>query len=173
MLAKRIIPCLDIRNGKTVKGINFENVVDVGDPVEMGAKYARDGADELVFYDITASHEKRGIMIDVVRKVAEQIFIPFSVGGGISTLDDIKDVILAGAEKVSVNSSAVKNPSVIEEGASQCGFCTPGMILTAKALLDSHPSPTADEVKGFIAGNLCRCTGYDNIVRAILKAADQ
>lgn len=121
MYQKRIVVCLDVKEGRCTKGIQFRDNIDVGDPVEMAAKYYRDGADELVFYDITASHEKRGIMIEVVRKVAEQIFIPFSVGGGISTLDDIKAVILAGAEKVSVNSSAVKNPSVIEEGASLFG----------------------------------------------------
>jgi cyclase len=121
MFQKRIVVCLDVKEGRCTKGIKFKDNIDVGDPVEMAAKYYRDGADELVFYDITASHEKRGIMIDVVRKVAEQIFIPFSVGGGISTLDDIKDVILAGAEKISVNSSAVKNPSIIEEGASLFG----------------------------------------------------
>lgn len=121
MFQKRIVVCLDVKEGRCTKGIKFKDNIDVGDPVEMAAKYYRDGADELVFYDITASHEKRGIMIDVVRKVAKQIFIPFSVGGGISTLDDIKDVILAGAEKISVNSSAVKNPSIIEEGASLFG----------------------------------------------------
>ncbi|MBN2657847.1 MAG: imidazole glycerol phosphate synthase subunit HisF [Spirochaetales bacterium] len=121
MFQKRIVVCLDVKEGRCTKGIKFKDNIDVGDPVGMAAKYYRDGADELVFYDITASHEKRGIMIDVVRKVAEQIFIPFCVGGGISTLDDIKDVILAGAEKVSVNSSAVRNPSLIEEGASLFG----------------------------------------------------
>jgi len=102
MFQKRIVVCLDVKEGRCTKGIKFKDNIDVGDPVEMAAKYYRDGADELVFYDITASHEKRGIMIDVVRKVAEQIFIPFSVGGGISTLNDIKDVIMAGAEKISV-----------------------------------------------------------------------
>jgi imidazole glycerol-phosphate synthase subunit HisF len=121
MFQKRIVVCLDVKEGRCTKGIKFKDNIDVGDPVEMAAKYYHDGADELVFYDITASHEKRGIMIDVVRKVAEQIFIPFSVGGGVSTLEDIKDVILAGAEKISVNSSAVKNPSIIEEGASLFG----------------------------------------------------
>ena len=121
MLSKRIIPCLDVREGRTTKGIKFENNVDIGEPVEMARFYYEAGADELVFYDITASHEKRNIMIDVVRRVAETIFIPFSVGGGIRTLEDMRAVLLAGAEKVSVNSAAVKNPKIIAEGARAFG----------------------------------------------------
>jgi len=121
MLSKRIIPCLDVREGRTTKGIKFENNVDIGDPVEMAKHYYDAGADEIVFYDITASHEKRNIMIDVVRRVAETIFIPFSVGGGIRTVDDMRDVLLAGAEKVSVNSAAVKDPSIISRGADAFG----------------------------------------------------
>ncbi len=121
MLSKRIIPCLDVREGRTTKGIKFENNVDIGEPVEMARFYYEAGADELVFYDITASHEKRNIMIDVVRRVAETIFIPFSVGGGIRTLEDMRAVLLAGAEKVSVNSAAVKNPEIIAEGARAFG----------------------------------------------------
>lgn len=121
MLQKRIIVCLDVRNGKTTKGIKFQGNIDIGDPVLMAEEYYNQGVDEIVFYDITASSEKRGIMIDLVRKVAERIFIPFSVGGGIRTLSDMKEVILAGAEKVSVNSSAVLNPSIISEGASHFG----------------------------------------------------
>ncbi len=113
MLQKRIIVCLDVRDGKTTKGVKFKGNVDIGDPVLMAEEYYKQGVDELVFYDITASSEKRGIMIDIVKKVAEKIFIPFSVGGGIRTLSDMKQVILAGAEKVSVNSSAVKNSSII------------------------------------------------------------
>ena len=124
MLSKRIIPCLDVREGRTTKGIRFENNVDIGNPVEMASFYYEAGADELVFYDITASHEKRNIMIDVVRRVAETIFIPFSVGGGIRDVDDMRNVLLAGAEKVSVNSAAVKNHEIISQGAeifgSQC-----------------------------------------------------
>jgi len=124
MLSKRIIPCLDVRDGKTTKGIKFKENVDIGDPVEMARFYYEDGADEIVFYDITASSDRRDIMIDVVRRVAEEIFIPFSVGGGIRDLDDMRAVLLAGAEKVSVNSAAVLDPSVIAEGArafgSQC-----------------------------------------------------
>ncbi|MFK5951925.1 MAG: imidazole glycerol phosphate synthase subunit HisF [Desulfobacterium sp.] len=121
MLSKRIIPCLDVREGKTTKGIKFKNNVEIGDPVEMARFYYEAGADELVFYDITASHEKRDIMIDVVKKVAQTIFIPFSVGGGIRTLEDMRAVLLAGAEKVSVNSAAVKNPDIISQGARAFG----------------------------------------------------
>ena len=121
MLKKRIIICLDVRDGKTTKGIKFKGKIDIGDPVEMAEKYYHDGVDELVFYDITASAEKRGIMIDVVERVAERIFIPFSVGGGIASVADMRRVLLAGAEKISVNSQAVKNPSIIEEGASIFG----------------------------------------------------
>jgi cyclase len=124
MLSKRIIPCLDVRAGKLTKGIKFQGNIDIGDPVEAARSYYEQGADEIVFYDITASAEGRAIMIDVVRRVAETIFIPFSVGGGIRTVEDMRQVILAGAEKVSVNTEAVKNPSIIAEGArafgSQC-----------------------------------------------------
>lgn len=121
MLRKRIIVCLDVRDGKTTKGVKFKENIDLGDPVEMAARYYDEGVDELVFYDITASHERRGIMIEVVRRVAERIFIPFSVGGGISGVRDMREVLLAGAEKVSVNSQAVRNPAIIEEGASLFG----------------------------------------------------
>lgn len=139
MLEKRIVVCLDVREGRTTKGIKFKGNVDIGDPVEMARQYYESGVDELVFYDITASHEKRGIMLDVVARVAEQIFIPFSVGGGIGTLDDIKAVIMAGAEKVSVNSQAVKNPGIIEEGASLFGRQC--IVLGMDALADpSMPS---------------------------------
>ena len=121
MLSKRIIPCLDVREGKTTKGIKFQNNVDIGDPVEMAKFYYEEGADEIVFYDITASHEKRDIMLDVVKRVAETIFIPFSVGGGIRSVDDMRSVLLAGAEKISVNSAAVKNPEIISQGANAFG----------------------------------------------------
>ena len=124
MLAKRIIPCLDVRDGKVTKGVQFLENVDVGDPVAMARYYYKEGADEIVFYDITASNERRGIMLDVVRAVAREIFIPFSVGGGLRTLDDMRAVLLAGAEKVSIDSGAVRNPAIISEGArafgSQC-----------------------------------------------------
>ena len=121
MLSKRIIPCLDVRDGRTTKGIKFKNNIDIGDPVEMGRFYYEEGADEIVFYDITASSDRRPIMLEVVRRVAETIFIPFSVGGGIRTLEDMRDVLLAGAEKVSVNSAAVLNPDIIRQGAEAFG----------------------------------------------------
>jgi len=124
MLSRRIIPCLDVRGGKLTKGIRFKGNVDIGDPVEMARFYYEAGADELVFYDITASSDKRDIMIEVVRRTAEEIFIPFSVGGGIRTVEDMRKVLLAGAEKISVNSAAVRNPDIIRQGAlsfgSQC-----------------------------------------------------
>ena len=121
MLTKRIIPCLDVRAGKTTKGVKFQGNVDIGDPVEMASRYYADGADELVFYDITASAEGRGIMLDVVRRVAREIFILFSVGGGLATLEDMRAVLLAGAEKVSLNSGAVANPDLIRQGAKAFG----------------------------------------------------
>ena len=121
MLSKRIIPCLDVRDGRTTKGIKFKDNVDIGDPVEMGRYYYEEGADEIVFYDITASSERRNIMLEVVDRVAATIFIPFSVGGGIRTLQDMRDVLLAGAEKVSVNSAAVANPDIIRQGAEAFG----------------------------------------------------
>jgi imidazole glycerol-phosphate synthase subunit HisF len=121
MLQKRIIVCLDVRNGQVTKGIRFQGNVDIGDPVELARRYYDTGVDELVFYDITASAEKRGIMLDVVREVAAQIFIPFSVGGGIGSVSDMREVLLAGAEKISVNSQAVRNPAIIDEGAARFG----------------------------------------------------
>ncbi len=123
MLTKRIIPCLDVNQGRVVKGVNFLNLRDAGDPVEVARRYEADGADELVFLDITASHEGRDIMLDVVRRVSEQIFMPFTVGGGIRNLDDATRLIQAGAEKVSINSAAVKNPSLITEIGGKFGSC--------------------------------------------------
>lgn len=127
MYAKRIIPCLDVNNGRVVKGTSFVNLRDAGDPVEAAAEYDRQGADELVLLDITASAQARGIILDIVRRVANQIFIPFTVGGGIRTVDDFTALLRAGADKVSVNSAALKNPSVIREAAekfgSQCVVC--------------------------------------------------
>ncbi len=124
MLAKRIIPCLDVRDGKVVKGVNFEGIKEVGDPVEYAIEYNKQGADEIVFYDITASHEGRGLMLDVVRNTARQVFVPLTVGGGIKTIDDVRETLRAGADKVSLNSQAVKNPQLIKEAAdifgSQC-----------------------------------------------------
>jgi len=121
MIAKRIIPCLDIKDGQTVKGINFVNIQEVGDPVELGAKYARDGADELVYLDITATHEKRKLFSDLVKRIAEHLNIPFTVGGGINEISDADRLLSAGADKISVNSSAVRNPKLIEDIASGYG----------------------------------------------------
>jgi cyclase len=121
MLNKRVIPCLDVRNGRLTKGIRFLGNVDIGDPVDAARRYYEEGADELVFYDITASHEGRGPFLDVVERVAAQIFIPFCVGGGINTTDDMRAALQAGAEKISVNSGAVKNPDIIAEGARAFG----------------------------------------------------
>lgn len=117
MLKKRIIVCLDVKDGRTTKGVKFLNNVDIGDPVEMAAEYYRQGVDELVFYDIIASARGRGPILELISKVASQVFIPFTVGGGINTIEDIRSTILAGAEKVSLNSPAVKNPDLIKEGA--------------------------------------------------------
>jgi len=121
MLARRIIPCLDIKDGRVVKGVNFANLRDAGDPVEHAQVYDREGADELTLLDITASHEERDTLLDVVQRVAESIFIPFCVGGGIRTLDDIRATLLAGADKVSINSAAVRNPALISEAALRFG----------------------------------------------------
>lgn len=126
MLAKRIIPCLDIKDGQTVKGVNFVNIRSVGDPVELGAEYSRLGADELVFLDITASHEGRKTFKDLVKRIAENISIPFTVGGGIHEIGDVDALLCAGADKVSINSAAIKNPDLISEVAKGFGsqVCT-------------------------------------------------
>ncbi len=121
MLTKRIIPCLDVKDGRVVKGVNFVNLVDAGDPVEAAVAYDRAGADELVFLDITASHERRGTMIDVVRRTASQAFMPVTVGGGIRTLEDIKALLRAGADKVSLNTCAVENPEFVKQAAKRFG----------------------------------------------------
>ena len=121
MITKRIIPCLDVRNGRVVKGKNFEGIPDVSDPVEMAKFYNREGADELVFYDITASVEERGLFTDILRKVASEIFIPLTVGGGINTLEDFDRVLKCGADKVSVNSGAIRNPNIIGQAAKKYG----------------------------------------------------
>ncbi|MBQ7429595.1 MAG: imidazole glycerol phosphate synthase subunit HisF [Butyrivibrio sp.] len=121
MLTKRIIPCLDVNNGRVVKGINFVQLKDAGDPVEVGAAYSRAGADELVFLDITATSDARATVTDMVRKVAEKVFIPFTVGGGIRTVEDMKAILREGADKVSVNSAAIDRPELIREGADKFG----------------------------------------------------
>lgn len=121
MLAKRVIPCLDVHQGRVVKGTNFVNLRDAGDPVQIAQRYESEGADELVFLDITASHEDRGIMLDVVRRTAEQIFMPLTVGGGIRTLEDIRTLLQAGCDKVSINSTACKNPEFVKQAAERFG----------------------------------------------------
>jgi cyclase len=123
MLSRRIIPCLDIKDGRVVKGVHFVNLRDAGDPVEVARRYEEQGADELVFLDISASHEGRAILKDMVRRVAEEIFMPFTVGGGIRTLQDATELIQAGAEKVSINSAAVKNPQLVKEVSRKFGRC--------------------------------------------------
>ena len=121
MLAKRVIPCLDVHQGRVVKGTNFVNLRDAGDPVQIAQRYEAEGADELVFLDITASHEDRGIMLDVVRRTAEQVFMPLTVGGGIRTLDDLRMLLQAGCDKVSINSMACKNPEFVRQAAERFG----------------------------------------------------
>lgn len=131
MLTKRIIPCLDVDRGRVVKGVKFFDHVDAGDPVEQAKRYQEQGADELVFYDITASHEGRGIMVDVVQRVVEQCFMPLTVGGGIRTLDDATQLIQAGAEKVSINSAAVRRPELLAEVSRKFGRCATVLGLDA------------------------------------------
>ncbi|MGH8013160.1 MAG: imidazole glycerol phosphate synthase subunit HisF [Candidatus Binataceae bacterium] len=146
MLAKRIIPCLDVRAGKVTKGVRFLANADVGDPVAMARYYYEQGADEIVFYDITASNEHRGIMLDVVRAVAREIFIPFSVGGGLRTVEDMRAVLLAGAEKVSIDSGAVRNPAIISEGARAFGSQCIVLSMQVRRTAPSAAIPSGYEV---------------------------
>ena len=146
MISKRIIPCLDVRDGKLTKGIKFKGNVDIGDPVEVAREYYEQGADEIVFYDITASSEGRDIMIDVVKRVAQTIFIPFSVGGGIRNLEDMRRVILAGAEKVSVNSAAVNEPEIIAQGAKAFGSQCIVLGMDVKKVKVSEKIPSGYEI---------------------------
>ncbi|PYS51231.1 MAG: imidazole glycerol phosphate synthase subunit HisF [Acidobacteria bacterium] len=163
MLAKRIIPCLDVDRGRVVKGIQFVSLVDAGDAVEQARRYDAEGADELTFLDITASSDKRGIVADLVRRVADEVFIPFTVGGGLNSLEDIRAVLRAGADKVSINTAAVERPELISEGAavfgSQC-------IVVA---IDACRRDASDESKGwevFTHGGR-RSTGIDAIEWAV------
>ena len=146
MISKRIIPCLDVRDGRLTKGIKFKGNVDIGDPVEAAREYYEQGADEIVFYDITASSDGRDIMIDVVGRVAKTIFIPFSVGGGIRNLEDMRRVILAGAEKVSVNSAAVTNPEIITQGAQAFGSQCIVLGMDVKKVEISENIPSGYEI---------------------------
>ncbi|MHC4480556.1 MAG: imidazole glycerol phosphate synthase subunit HisF [Planctomycetota bacterium] len=146
MLSKRVIVCLDVRDGKTTKGVKFQDNVDVGDPVEMAERYYEGGVDELVFYDIGASPRHRDIMIDVVHEVARRIYIPFAVGGGLRTTDDMRRVLLAGADKVSIDTSAVRNPDLIVDGASRFGSQCIVLGMQAKRVDRSRKIPSGYEV---------------------------
>ncbi|HOT35635.1 MAG TPA: imidazole glycerol phosphate synthase subunit HisF [Candidatus Latescibacteria bacterium] len=146
MLTKRIIPCLDVRAGKVTKGVAFQGNIDVGDPVAMAKHYYEQGADEIVFYDITASNERRDIMIDVVASVAREIFIPFSVGGGLRTLSDMRRVLLAGAEKVSIDSGAVRNPDTIRQGAEAFGRQCIVLSMQVKRVPQTPTIPSGYEI---------------------------
>lgn len=137
MVSKRIIPCLDIKDGRTVKGVNFVGLQDAGDPVELADRYSREGADELVFLDITATKEKRKTLVELVEKVARKVNIPFTVGGGISSVEDVNMLLRAGADKISINSSAVKNPALIRELANKFGSQCIVLAVDAK-LIDGH-----------------------------------
>ncbi len=152
MLKKRIIPCLDIQNGRTVKGINFVGIQDAGDPIELAKKYISEGADELVFLDITATIKKRETLIELVKKIAKEIDIPFTVGGGINSVDDVSKIIAAGADKVSINSSAVKRPELIQEIADRFGSQCVVLAIDTKYVDDEwqvfvHGGRTETELK--------------------------
>ncbi len=136
MYTKRIIPCLDVNNGRVVKGVNFVNLIDAGDPVEIAAAYDKAGADELVFLDITASSDARNTVVDMVRRVAEKVFIPFTVGGGIRTVDDFKMLLREGADKISINSAAINNPNLISEAADKFGSQCVVVAIDAKRRSD-------------------------------------
>ena len=168
MLTKRIIPCLDVKNGRVVKGVNFVQLRDAGDPVEIAAKYDKARADEIVFLDITASHEKRSIFIDVVRATAEQVFMPLTVGGGINTIDDIRALLNAGADKVSINTAAVNDPELVRQAAKRFGSQCIVVAIDAKkdgdswrvythggrAPADKDAVEWAKEVEGLGAGEI-------------------
>ena len=139
MLTKRIIPCLDVKGGRVVKGVSFVNLRDAGDPVEIAKAYDEQGADELTFLDITASHEERGIILDVVRRTAEQVFMPLTVGGGIKVLDDIRNLLLAGADKVSINTTAVHDPEFIKAASMRFGSQCIVVAIDAKRVVAHDP----------------------------------
>ncbi|GHV01527.1 imidazole glycerol phosphate synthase subunit HisF [Campylobacterota bacterium] len=131
-LAKRIIPCLDVKDGRVVKGVNFVGLIDAGDPVEVAERYNNEGADEICFLDITASHEKRGLIVNVLRETAKNVFIPLTVGGGIASLDDIYELLSVGCDKISINSAAIKNPDFVEQSAKRFGSSTTVVAIDAK-----------------------------------------
>ena len=155
MLAKRIIPCLDVKEGRVVKGVNFVNLRDAGDPVEQARVYDAQGADELVFLDISATHEGRQTMLDVVRQVAVEVFMPFTVGGGVRTIEDVRNLLLAGADKVSINSAAVRTPEILTAGAERFGSQCIVLAVDAKRV-DAHSSlpPRGRAGDGELAGQV-------------------
>lgn len=165
MLAKRIIPCLDVKDGRVVKGVNFVDLIDAGDPVEQGQIYDREGADELVFLDITATHEARDIMIDMVRRVADTVFIPFTVGGGIRTVEDMRALLLAGADKVSINSAAVKNPQLIREAAKRFGSQCIVVAIDARRRQGDERQARGDGWDVYVSGGRIN-TGLDAVAWA-------
>lgn len=142
MLIKRIIPCLDVKDGRVVKGVNFVNLRDAGDPVEVASAYEKEGADELTFLDITASHEKRDIILDVVARTAEKVFMPLTVGGGVRTLDDIRNLLKAGADKVAINSAAVKDPEFVQKAAKRFGSQCIVVAIDAKQTKSTSEKPS-------------------------------
>ncbi len=137
MLSKRIIPCLDVKDGRVVKGVKFLDLRDAGDPVEIAKRYSDEGADEITFLDITASHEKRNIMIDVVKKTASEVFVPLTVGGGVRTLEDVRNLLLAGADKVAINTAAVKDPEFVKKAAEKFGSQCIVVAIDARRVSDS------------------------------------
>lgn len=160
MLAKRIIPCLDVKNGRVVKGVNFVDLVDAGDPVEQARIYDAEGADELIFLDITATHENRDTVLEMAKAVAEQVFIPFTVGGGIRTVDDMRGILRAGADKISINSAAVQNPALISEGAEAFGSQAIVVAIDARRVPGGDPKAPKWEV--FVSGGR-KATGLDAV----------
>jgi len=142
MLVKRIIPCLDVKDGRVVKGVNFVNLRDAGDPVEVAAAYEKEGADELTFLDITASHEKRDIILDVVARTADKVFMPLTVGGGVRTLEDIRNLLQAGADKVAINSAAVKDPAFVQKAAQRFGSQCIVVAIDAKKTKSAADNPS-------------------------------
>jgi cyclase len=169
MLSKRIIPCLDVKDGRVVKGVKFLNLRDAGDPVEIAKRYSDEGADEITFLDITASHEKRNIMIEVVKKTASEVFVPLTVGGGVRTLEDVRNLLLAGADKVAVNTAAVKKPEFVKKAAGKFGSQCIVVAIDARRVSDSKwevythggRNPTgidavawAEEMESFGAGEI-------------------
>lgn len=163
MLAKRIIPCLDVNDGRVVKGVNFVNLRDAGDPVELATFYSQQGADEIVFLDITATYENRQTIADVVRRTAQQVFVPLTVGGGIRTSDDFKELLRAGADKISVNSAAVSNKQLIAEAAQKFGSQCVVVAIDARACTDLEKCPSGYEV--YVAGGR-KPTGLDAVAWA-------